>query len=312
MLSTAAFAATALAANPIELIAGVGEDLLEDYSRPLIESYGVAMGTGWYHSAHAHRTLGFDFGLRFMGILIPGDAKTFTARVKACSVTTTGEIDTFYVDVEGASTIFGPTGSQPVEVPGQYAAGIPPELPGGLGLGFMPFVLPQLSVGLPLGLEVTARYIPWPFKGRTVTFLGFGLKEELTRWIKKMPVNIAVQGFYQQFTIEDVIGSRTYGANLHVSKSLLLFAPYAGVGFDKTATDIEYTFQARYPSGVGPGGLEYDEVDIPVDASYSLANIRGTLGVALKFGLVLVTADYSRNFSTGYNAVNVGAGIAMR
>ena len=83
----------------------------------------------------------------------------------------------------------------------------------------MPFVLPQASIGLPLGLEVTARYIPWPFEGKTVQFLGVGVKEELTSWIKKMPLNIAIQGFYQQFTIEDAISSRTFGGNIHISKS---------------------------------------------------------------------------------------------
>lgn len=303
----------ALAASPLELIQGVGSDLLEDYTRPLAESYGVAMGTGWYHSAHAHRFLGFDLGARLMLINIPAGERTFTAHVKACSVNTvTGAIDTFYVDVEGAATIFGPGGSTPVPVPGDYSVAIPPELPGGLGVSWMPFVVPQASLGLPFGFEVTARYIPWPFQGTTIQFLGVGVKNELSTFVR-LPFNLAVQGFYQQFQIGDALKSTTFGGNVHISKSLLLFAPYAGLGFDKSATDINYLFHARYPTGIGEGGLEYEEVDIPVDAGYSPPmNLRGTLGVALKFGLLLLNADYNYNVSTGYHAVNAGLGLSLR
>ena len=313
LASLALLCLPALATSPIELIQGIGGDLLEDYSRPLVESYGVAMGTGWYHSAHAHKFLGFDLGARLMLINIPDGEKTFTAHVKACSVNTrTGVIDTFYVDVEGAATIFGPGGATPVNPPGDYSVAIPPQLPGGLGVSWMPFVVPQASLGLPLGFEVTARYIPWPFQGATVQFLGIGVKNELTSFFR-LPFNLAVQGFYQRFSIGDAVNSTTFGGNVHISKSLLLFAPYAGIGFDKSSTDINYTFHARYPTGIGGGGITYEDVDIPVDASYSPPmNLRGTLGVALKFGLILVNADYNYNISTGYHAASAGLGISLR
>ncbi|MFO7652172.1 MAG: DUF6588 family protein [bacterium] len=303
----------ALAASPVELIRGVGADMLEDYSRPLVESYGVAMGSGWYHSAHALGFLRFEIGARLSLINIPEAARTFTARAKACSVNTqTGAIDTFYVDVEGAATIFGPGGSTPVPVPGEYSVAIPPSLPGGLGVSWMPFVVPQASLGLPLGFEITARYVPWPFQGTTVHFLGVGVKNELTTFFR-LPVNLAVQGFYQQFAIGDAVRSRTLGGNIHASRSLLLFAPYAGIGFDRSATDINYVFHARYPTGIGEGGLEYEEFDIPVNASYAPpVNLRGTLGVALKFGLLLVNADYNYNVSTGYHAVSAGVSASLR
>lgn len=305
--------ATASAVSPVELLRGVGADLVEDYSRPLVESYGVAMGSGWYHSASALRTLRFELGVRVMAVNIPEAARTFTARVKACSVnTTTGAIDTFYVNVEGAATIFGPRGTLPVDVPGEYSVGIPPALPGGLGVSWMPIVVPQASVGLPLGFEVTARYVPWPFEGTTVSFLGFGVKNELSTFVR-LPFNLAVQGFYQQFVIGDALNSRTFGGNVHVSRSFLLFAPYAGVGFDKSTTDIDYVFRASFPTGIENGELKTEEIDLPVAANYAPpVNLRGTLGVALKFGLVLFNADYNYNVSTGYHAVSAGVSASLR
>lgn len=313
LCSLLALAATGLALNPIELIEGVNGDLLEEYSRPLVESYGVAMGTAWYHSGRSHKFLGFDIGARFMFINIPASARTFTARVKACSVNTgTGAIDTFYVDVEGAATIFGEGGSTPVTVPGEYAVAIPPQLPGGLNVTWMPFLVPQASLGLPFGLEVTGRYVPWPFQGTTVQFLGIGVKEEITHWVK-LPVHISIQGFYQTLKVGDAVNSTTWGGNIHLGRSLLLFAPYAGIGFDKTTTDITYTFTGTFPTGIGPGGIETEEVEVPIDATYDQPmNIRATLGVALKFGLVIVNADYNYNLTTGYHAASLGLGIGMR
>lgn len=304
--------AAGLAANPIELLKSVNSDLLEDYSRPLVESYGVAMGTGWYHSGRSHKFLGFDIGVRTMLINIPDAARTFTASVMACSARTGGGIDTFYVDVEGAATIFGPGGEQPVNPPGEYALAIPPTLPGGLNMSWMPFLVPQASLGLPLGLEVTARYIPWPFEGTTVQFFGVGVKEEITTWVK-LPVHVSVQGFYQSLAVGNELNSTTFGGNIHLGRSLLFFAPYAGVGFDKTKTDIDYVFTGRFPTGVGPNGIETEELEIPVVATYDQpVNLRATLGVALKFGLAIVNADYNYNLTTGYHAATVGLGIGMR
>ncbi|MFO7638758.1 MAG: DUF6588 family protein, partial [bacterium] len=251
--------------------------------------------------------------VRVMAVNIPEAARTFTARVKVYSVDPeTGAIDTSYVDVEGAATIFGPRGTLPVDVPGEYSVGIPPALPGGLGVSWMPIVVPQASVGLPLGFEVTARYVPWPFEGTTVSFLGFGVKNELSTFVR-LPFNLAVQGFYQQFVIGDALNSRTFGGNVHVSRSFLLFAPYAGVGFDKSTTDIDYVFRASFPTGIENGELKTEEIDLPVAANYAPpVNLRGTLGVALKFGLVLFNADYNYNVSTGYHAVSAGVSASLR
>ena len=46
-----------------------------------------------------------------------------------------------------------------------------------------------------------------------------------------------------------MVNSTTFGGNIHLGRSLLLFAPYAGFGFDKTKTDIDYTFTGTFPTG---------------------------------------------------------------
>lgn len=312
LLSLSLLTLTGFAASPIELIRGLGDDLLEDYSRPLVESYGVAMGTGWYHSARPLRTLRLEIGARLMMVNIPENARTFSARVLACSVNTaTQKVDTFYVTVEGAATIFGPRGSSPVPLD-ENAIAVPPALPGGLGINWMPFIVPQASVGLPFGLELTARYVPWPFEGTTVSFLGVGAKKGFSSPLG-IPLDFAVQGFYQRFDIGSEFNSVTWGGNIHVSRSLLLFAPYAGLGLDKSNTSVDYIFRATVPTGIEGGRLRTEEIDIPVQADYERpVSIRGTLGVALRFGLMLVNADYNYNLSTGYHAASLGVGASFR
>lgn len=310
--------AAALAQSPIELISEVGEDLLEDYSRPLVESYAVAMGSGWYNTAKSHKLLGFDVGVRFMYIQVPEYAKYFTAEsllVIGLKPDSTG-LETTFVTVESLATIFGRKGKQEHWLePGQL--GVPPAMPGGLGVDGMPFLLPQASVGLPFGFELTARYIPWPFKGTTVQFLGLGITAGLTSLpvLQMLPVDIAVQGFFQKVMIGDAMNSNTWGGNLHVSKTVAMLTPYAGIGFDNTTMNFDYTFTASVPKfDVGPPPRVYsDTLEIPVKFGYSSGvSWRGVVGARLKFGLMFVNADISRDLTKSYNAINVGTGIGIR
>jgi hypothetical protein len=308
----------ARAQSPTELIAQVGDSLLIDYARPLIESYSVAMGSGLFHSAKAHKFLGFDLGVRLMAIRIPTAGKTFTARVLACSANTKlGRVDSFYVDVQNAATIFGKRGLDTSWIP-DGAVGIPPGLPGGLGIDYMPFILPQASVGLPIpGMELMVRYVPWPFQGTTVNFLGLGLKEELTTISGfNLPFNLAVQGFYQKMQVGTAINSSTIGLNAHASKGLTLITPYVGLGMSSTKMGFDYEFKYRRPTGVDRETHQLTFVDASDSVKYdynSGAQWRATLGVSLNvLPLVILNADYSRNLSSGYYAFTGGLSLALR
>ncbi|UCG44156.1 MAG: hypothetical protein JSU73_05985 [candidate division WOR-3 bacterium] len=301
--------------SALELVSKVGEDLLEDYARPLIASYGVAMGTGLYNSAASHKFLGFDVGLRVMAIKIPTEAKTFTAVVKVCSLNTKfGRIDTFQ-DTITAATIFGKRGIDTTWIP-PNAIGIPPGMPGGLGLNYMPFLVPQAAVGLPVpGMELMVRYVPWPFKGELVHFLGLGLQQNLSAVTGVGFADIALQGFLQKFIIGDAMNATTFGGNLHLSKTFLTLTPYAGIGFDNTSMKIKYDFKVKAPKFVPgvPPRMETEEVTIPVDFDYSSGiNWRTTLGARVKLGLMFLNLDYNRDLTNSYDAFSLGTGISIR
>ena len=253
-----------------------------------------------------------------MYIQIPDHARYFTAEsllIVGLKPDSTG-LETTFVAVESLATIFGPSGTQKHWLSDDQI-GVPPAMPGGLGIDGMPFLLPQASLGLPFGLELTARYIPWPFEGTTVQFLGLGLKSELTALpgLNKLPLRLALQGFYQKVIIGDAMNSNTFGGNLHLSRKVAFLTPYAGIGFDNTTMNFDYTFKATVPKfDLGPPPKFYsDTLEIPVKYDYSSGmSWRGVIGVRAKFGMMFVNVDYSHDLAKGYNAINVGTGISIR
>ena len=301
----------------LELIAQIDSASLADYVSPLAKSYGCAMGTGWAQSAKSHKFLGFDLGVRLMVIQIPEAGRTFDAHVRYCYFDSS-KMDTVWRDtiIQDAATMFGKKGSDDSWVP-SGAIGIPPALPGGLGVSIMPFLVPQASVGLPVGAELTVRYVPWPFKGTTVQFLGFGLKEEVSRFLAggKLPLNLAAQVFYQKFLIGDELNSNTWGGQVLASFSFLGLSPHAGIGFDKTSMNINYTFKFNDPRfELGPPPRFYtEEVELPVAFNYdSGLRWRGNLGATATFGLMFVSLDLNRDFTSAYNSITLGTGLSIR
>jgi hypothetical protein len=309
---------TARAQNPLELIAQIDTASLAEYVSPLVKSYGCAMGTGWAHSAKSHAFLGFDLGVRLMVIQIPEAARAFDAHVRYCYFDSAA-MDTVWRDtvIAGAGTLFGKRGLDNSWIP-DGAIGIPPALPGGLGLSAMPFLVPQASLGLPIpGMEFTLRYVPWPFKGTTVQFLGLGLKQDFVALFgaKKSILGFAVQGFYQKLIVGDALNSNTLGGQALASIGLPLITPHIGFGFDKTTTNIKYTFKFNMPKvELGPPPhLTSEPVELPVSYSDdSGVRWRGKLGASLKLGIAFVSLDVNRDFTSGYNSVTVGTGITLR
>lgn len=287
-----------VATNPVDMIKQMNEDNLKGYVQPLITSFGIATGSGLYHTAGTHGLLGFDFGLKFMWVPIPESAKTFVAKVMKISLN-----DTIFEDITTA-TIFGESGPDTISVPaGTYA--LPPVLPGGFNLPGIPFFMPQLNVGLIRGTEVMIRYMPIPFKGSTVQIFGAGLKIGLNDLLnlKLLPVNIAAQGAYQVFNIGDIIKSSTINANILASKTFVLITPYVGVGYENTKVNFDYTFSYQIP-----GQPELTEV--PVKVSLKGENsFRAVVGLSVNLGLIMVHGDYN---ICKYPSFNGGIGVSLR
>jgi hypothetical protein len=235
-----------------------------------------------------------------MSLNIPASDKFFKATVTACSASAGkfGGLDTFYIPESTAATIFGKTGTDSLfELPAGAMA-FPPVLPGGLGMTTMTMLVPQASVGLPLpGAELMVRYVPWPFQGTTISLLGFALKEDVSTLLgASLPFNLAIQAWWQRITVGSMVNATSLGANVHVSKDMTLFTPYAGIGLDNTGADFRYDYKYDAP-------VYYDTtariiVTYPVvqPVSYHIdtgANFRLTAGLSTRLGPAILSADYT-------------------
>ncbi len=299
-----------------EKIKKVSEDLLEGYTQPLITSFGTGISTGLFHSARSHGTLGFDIGVRAMYIQIPEFAKYFDAKVLTCSLAN----NQLYYDsliLDSVSTIFGPKTRTTVPVSGN-AVGIPPYIPAGFGVSGVPFVVPQLNVGLIFGSELMLRYVPFTYRGSRVDFLGMGLKQNLNSlpFMKAvpLPVDIAIGGAIQDFGIEDstghqIVNSHTWNLQLIVSKNLIAFEPMVGFGFEGTKVYFKYDFEYEIPDTLNPGHhiTVTDEVDIELVAQNSY---RAIMGFTFKLGIFYLHYDY--NLVPHYKTHNGIIGFSLR
>jgi hypothetical protein len=293
------FIAQGFSANLIEMIKQMTEDNLKGYTQPLITSFGEATGSGLYHTAQTHKFLGFDLGLKAMWVPIPESAKTFVAKVLVLSNNLAET--TFIYDT--TATIFGKSGQDPVSVLSGSIA-IPSTFPGGLNLPGLPFLIPQVSIGLIKGTEVMFRYIPISFKEAKVQIFGAGLKIGLNKLfnLKLLPVDVAVQTVYQVFNIGDIIKSSTFSSNIHASKTLLVVTPYFGIGYENTKMNFDYTFTYSLPN--------QPQTNVPIKLALTGENhFRAVIGMSLKLAILMIHADYNL---TKYPSFNGGIGFSLR
>jgi hypothetical protein len=297
-----------------EKIKSVSLRLLEDYTQPLITSFGTGVSTGLFHTARSHGVLGFDLSVRGMYIQIPDFAKTFDATVLVCSLDS-GEPAYDSLVLEGASTIFGPKTQTDVPT-SEDAVGIPPFIPAGFDLGAVPFIMPQLNVGLIFGSELALRYIPITFKGSKVNFLGIGLKEHLNSLpIMKgvpLPIDIALGGAIQNFSVKDSLGStilssRTWNLQVIASKNLIVFEPMIGFGLEGTKVHFEYDFEYEIPDAGGGTVPSQDHINVDMNAQNTHRIIAG---FTLKLAIFFLHYDY--NIMPNYETHNAIVGFSIR
>jgi len=166
-----------------------------------------------------------------------------------------------------------------------------------------PFPILQASVGLPMGIEPSIRIIP-KFKipgdiGEAIgeiSALGGGLKLDVDRWIPipMFPLDIAVQGYYQQMEIGDLLSANSTAFNLMVSKTILMLTPYVGVGKESSKFTASYKME--------------DGTKIKFDLK-GKNDTRFTAGLNIKIAVISINAEYSMG---EYNAAGLGVGFALR
>jgi hypothetical protein len=201
-----------------------------------------------------------------------------------------------------ANSVVGPKDKTPIMLnDGVTPSGL--EIPGGLDIPTTPLIVPQVSIGLPFGFEVTGRFFPTTKIGDVgkVNLLGFGLRHDIDQYIPLLPVDVAVHFFTQKLSYEDASGTKLLEASgtaygVEVSKHLLLLTVYAGFQLESSSVKV------------GPFTNPYDSTpaEFTVDGNTSS---RLLVGARLSLVFLNIHADY--NLGTT-KAFALGVGISFR
>ena len=299
--------AVLLSVTPSTLLAqDLGEQLkqmakvnAQNYVTPLLNGWGVALNSGFYHSADVHSILGFDVHVKLTGALMQDADKKYAFETPDFpGYVRGGAGPTGYPGQVEANTVVGDKATKEVRANDNTLL---MTIPGGLDISTTPLIVPQVSIGLPFGFEVTGRFFPTTKIGDVgkVNLLGFGLRHDIDQYIPLLPLDVAVHFFTQKLSYEDGTGTKLLEASgtaygVEVSKHLLLLTVYAGFQLESSSVKV------------GPYTFSGSPVEFTVDGNTSS---RVLVGARLSLVFLNIHADY--NLGTT-KAFTLGVGISFR
>ena len=287
-----------------------GRALLRSYISPLTISLGTALNNGWYNTAKPHKLGGFDVTFTANFVLIPDEAKTFNITEQGFTYFTGGE----------TATIFGEDGGEITYTDGggEESSTMPP----GLAIPIIPIPMLQAGIGLIKGSEINIRYFPKKeISAGEVSLFGIGVKHDVLQWlpiVDKIPLTVSVQAGYTQldYKKKPILDGRTAELNLSattfnliLSKKLLMFTPYVGVGYNSTGSSfiIDDFFRIGGTTPSMSPNFDFDEVEEVELESYNEPRIN----VGFRFNITVLALQANYTFSK-YPVATLGAGISLR
>lgn len=282
-----------------EKLENLAKEGAKGYLAPLVTGFGTDLNTGWLFSAKANKP--FRFGITVSGIasFVPDKDKSFVMENPDTSIYVSESVET--------ATAFGDEGGFFAPKPGLEGMVDTLWLPDGIDFGIVPLIMPQVSIGLPKGFELSVRGLP-PTKIDDdigdISFWGVGLKHEITTWIPLLPIDIALQGAYQSVKVGDVVTAQTTLLNAAVSKEFLKFTVYGGVGLESTTADVDYQY-TYYEIVDGKPKKEEKAIEFDMEGENEFRVYAGMRYHILVFDLY---ADYSCG---SYSALRLGLGASF-
>lgn len=321
---------TALFAGVQEKLEQFGKDNGMLYVKPLVTAFGTTMNTGLFNTAKVLKPFTFGLNVNMMAAFVPKEDKTFLPTRPDIIIRDANgdpilynneEIYLFEEPTDETATVFGEDGTPIVHnsllnntellallgLSQEDVNSLDIQMPNGANLPAVPFLMPQFNLGLPFGNEIMIRGFPKVEISKDIGDLGFwgvGLKHSVSQYIPLIPIDIAVQAAYQNLYVGDILTFSNFNANLEVSKKLLMWTLYTGVGYDKTNVTAEYDYTYRT---VIDGEIVPVEQKIKFDVDGE-NEMRMTAGFRFSLLLLKLYADYT---ISKYPVFNAGIGISF-
>jgi hypothetical protein len=268
------------AQNPFEdAVKQLSSDNVKGYLQPWVTSYGADLNSGFYHTADIG-DLGLTIRLDIIGMgAFVGDKQK---KYKATNPFDGTEVET--------ATIFGERGaivSPDSLVMYQFQNGQ-------VKTSFIPFAVPQLTIGDLYGTQGVIRFITLPEMNNVpkVSLFGIGARHSVSRYLPPIPVNLSAGLFYQSLKIGEIFEASTFTIGAQVSKSFAVLTLYGGLQYESISMDLNYTYQGTVPGYTPPS----PKVSLNIEGKNQF---RGTAGFNINLLAFNIFAD-----------INIGSSIA--
>lgn len=281
----------------IDFLRGGTDDanlLFKEYLTPYANILGANLNSGWYNTAKPHKLGGFDITITLNAAWAPSADRIFNLTELALSsdATITGGTET--PTVAGKKTETRPEIVYAKDIVGvgtdiEYARY---TMPDGTGLSYLPLPMVQLGIGMPLGTDVSVRFLPSLDLGDpgNIGLWGIGLKHSISQHIpvlKEVPVlDISAQGGYTKLSTYanlnydplDIVEDQNHDyvndmnvwldqklemeitawtVNMLVSETLPVVTFYQGIGYSNSEVNLGLTGNFPFPSIETDSGSDY-------------------------------------------------------
>ncbi len=314
--------------------------LITAYVQPAIEGVSFGMTGGWYTTAKAHKSLGFDIGISLNTVFLPSSRNYFNPNNLGLSSPFTF-INSTTNSTTDAPSIMGPADETtytftytPNNLPQQTFTVDGPEgldVKNVIGVGQAPVPVPmiQLGVGIIKNTDLKLRFVPQQTVGSSkVQMLGIGVMHDIKQHIgsiKLLPFDLSILVAYNNVSGNTSLintdsgdelpdsqnGKMKYSLNSYIfqgliSKKISVLTVYGGVGYQMVKTKVDVL--GDYVIKSSPSAATFIISD-PVAIDFKNNGLKLNGGIRLKFGPFYINGDYTLQ---KYSTVTVGLGFSVR
>lgn len=301
---------------------GDANKFITDYTKPAFKGLMYASNSAWVTSAKPVKPFHVELNISAAGAFIPDKFETFTI----------DESDYEYFHIESGPkdvpTVMGGQSNTHLKIiipdPAHNENKILElDAPGGirdsLPVNAVPAPSIQLSVGLPLGLEVNLRFLPSinDPSGGYINLMGVGIKHNISQYFSKSKdeednkkennFNVAVHAAYQHIGAGFDDPNSDKAVHLSISTVSLqgiasfdykFFSVYGAMGFTKgfTSMDILGTYEFLYKVEDNNGNfirVDRSTVINPLNLKYNMNGFKAKAGFKFKLSFFQIYADYT-------------------
>lgn len=315
-----------------ETLQSISQGYADNYVQPVTDAFGAGMGGGLFRTADVGN--GFIPGLPvdiYLGVSVSGTLtssmdESFRPFGGGSEQLDDGNFSVTYDPPSGGSnevpTVIGetePPGGDLVITDNRTGQEERVKAPQGLlDTNIAPIIVPQLGIGSFAGTDLQVRYFPkTELSGGggsygKVGLFGIAVRHDIDQWFPApLPLNLAVQGAWNQFSLENDLGGESkevldasgWAFNLQASKGIPVVPVvfYGGLQYETFNVDYDYTFS--------PGGsLPDQEISLSQTADNTF---RGLAGLSISFPPTPLRLNVDYAIGNANNVVTAGLGVRL-